>query len=299
MNMNANDVIESYVRDVASHLPRRERADVAAELRSLLTDELGSGSADDALAIVRRFGRPADVAARYQTPTAVIDPSDTRTFVLAAVVGALFIPSTNPRMPFSIDQNTASTWFLAWLGVLVLLFAFKAWVTRRSPQRFQWKPSKVRDYDAAHWYEQLPLIAILVFYEVAYVFPGPVIHLLSGGRVDPSALAFTPDFASMWRMPWFALFMPVLIGLEIYATMVGRWTRATRIAEIMLFMLAGTQLGWHAAYGNIFINAQAEFGARMACQLLAAGLELTALWKIYFEWGRIPQAGEGVKVAAA
>jgi hypothetical protein len=297
--MNANDVIESYVRDVARNLPRRERADVAAELRSLLLDELGGGNADDALAIVRRFGRPADVAARYQTPTAVIDPSDTRHFVLAAVVGALLIPSTNPRLPFSIDQNTASTWFLAWLGALVILFAIKAWMTRRWPNTFQWKPSKVRDYDETRWYEQLPLIAILIFYEVAYLFPGPVIHLLSGGRVDPSLLNYTADFASTWRMPWFAIMLPVLIALEVYVMVPGRFTRLTRIVEIGLFIMAGTQLGWHASYGHIFDNAQAEFGARMACQLLGAALQLTAVWKIYFEWGRIPPANDHAKTVAA
>jgi len=286
--MNANDVIESYVRDVARNLPRRERADVAAELRSLLTDELGNGDEAAALAIVRRFGRPADVAARYQTPTAVIDPSDTRSFVLAAVVGALLIPSTNQRLPFSIDQNTASTWFLAWLGVLVILFAIKAWATRRWPQQFQWKPSKVRDYDEVRVLEQIPLIAVLMFYEVAYFFPGPVIHLLSGGRVDPAVLTYTADFSSWMRMPWFAMFLPALIAVEAYVMVPGRFTRLMRIIEILLFVMAGTQLGWHASYGHIFDNAQAEFGARMACQLLGAALELTAAWKIYVEWGRIP-----------
>jgi hypothetical protein len=37
----------------------------------------------------------------------------------------------------------------------------------------------------------------------------------------------------------------------------------------------------------------------MACQLLGAALELTAIWKIYAEWGRIPPAGEGKMKAAA
>ena len=32
--MNANDVIESYVTDVAEKLPRKQRNDVAFELRS-------------------------------------------------------------------------------------------------------------------------------------------------------------------------------------------------------------------------------------------------------------------------
>ena len=160
--MTASDVIESYVTDVAAQLPRAQRADVAAELRSLLREEIGpSATADEAVARVRAFGKPAEVAARYHAPYAVIEPTDTRAFVLVAVVGALLIPSTNQRLPFSVDQNTASTYFLAWLGALVLLFAAKSWAARRWPGQFQWKPSKVRDYDAVRLVEQLPLIAIL------------------------------------------------------------------------------------------------------------------------------------------
>ena len=296
--MNANDVIESYVRDVARNLPRRERADVADELRSLLTEELGGGSADDAIAIVRRFGRPADVAARYHTPTAVVDPGDTRSFVLAAVVGALLIPSTNQRLPFSIDPAMAQLWFLAWLGALVILFALKAWIARRWPERIQWKPSKVRDDDEVRVVEQIPLIAILVFYETAYLFPGPVIHLLTGGRVDPAVLTYTADFANPVRMLWFALFLPALIALEAFVIVPRRWTRLTRTAEIMLFILAGTQLSWHASYGDIFGSVQADFGARMACQLVSAAFGLTAAYKIYREWGRIPSSNGKMKAAA-
>jgi hypothetical protein len=126
-----------------------------------------------------------------------------------------------------------------------------------------------------------------------------MIHFLSGGRVDPVVLTYTADFASPLRMLWFALLMPVLIALEAFMTMKGRWTRLTRTIEIFLFVVLGTQLGWHASYGHIFDNAQAEFGARMACQLLGAALELTAAWKIYIEWGRIPSppvGGEGQRV---
>ncbi|HEY1708765.1 MAG TPA: hypothetical protein VGG10_10915 [Rhizomicrobium sp.] len=297
--MNAGDVIESYVRDVASHLPRGERTDVAAELRSLLTEELAGGDADGALAIVRRFGRPADVAARYHTPVAVVDPADTRSFVLAAVAGALLIPSTNPRLPFSIDQYTASLLFLAWLGVLTVVFALKGWAARRWPERFQWKPSKVQDYDAVRVVEQLPLVAILTFYEAVYLWPGPIIHLLSGGHVDPAVLTYTADFASLLRMLWFALFMPVLIALEAAVLVPGRWTRLTRMAEIMLFVLTATQLGWHASYGDIFTNVEADRGARMACQILGAALALTAAYKIYREWGRIPPPDSTMKTVAA
>jgi hypothetical protein len=298
--ITASDVIESYVADVAAQLPRAQRADVAAELRSLLRDEIGpSATAEDATARVRAFGKPSEVAARYHTPYAVIEPTDTRAFVLVAIVGALLIPSTNQRLPFSVDQNTASTMFLTWLGFLVLLFAAKSWIARRRPEYFQWKPSKVRDYDAVRIVEQLPIIAVLVFYELAYLMPAQVIGFLSGGNVPPGVLDYTADFASPVRMMWFALFVPALAVLETVVVVQGRWSRLTRTAEIMLFILAGTQLMWHASYGDIFSNVHAEQGARMAFQLLGAAFELTAIYKIYREWGRIPpRAASGPAVMA-
>lgn len=287
--MTASDVIESYVTDVATQLPRAQRADVAAELRSLLHEEIGpSATTDEAVARLRAFGKPSEVAARYHTPYAVIEPTDTRTFVLAAVLGAVLMPSTNQRLPFSVDQNTASTMFLAWLGALVILFALKSWAARRWPQHFQWKPSKVRDYDAVRIVEQLPLIAVLAFYELAYLMPAQVVGFLSGGNVPPGVLEYTPDFASPIRMAWFAVIVPMLILLETVVMVQGRWSRLTRVAEIMLFVVAGSQLIWHASYGNIFANIQAEHGARMAFQLVGAAFALTAIYKIYREWGRIP-----------
>jgi hypothetical protein len=296
--MNAHEIIESYVADVARLLPRKQRADVAAELRSLLRDEIGAAGPEEALARLRAFGKPADVAARYHTPYAVIDPIDTHNFVLAAVVGALLIPSTNPRLPLSIDQNAASLLFLAWLGTLVIVFALKSWAARRWPEHFQWKPSKVRDYDAVRAVEQIPLIAILIFYEVAYLLPGPTLSLLTGGHIATAVLAYTADFTNPLRMLWFALIVPLLVALEAMAMVWGRWTRLTRMIEIALFLLAGAQLGWHASYGDIFANAQAEHSARITFQVLGAAFTLTAVYKIYREWGRIPPAPQAGTAAA-
>ena len=66
--MNANDLIESYVTDVAVQLPRKQRNDVAFELRALINEELqaraeaaGRG-VDAAMAteFLQAFGRPED-----------------------------------------------------------------------------------------------------------------------------------------------------------------------------------------------------------------------------------------------
>ena len=88
--MNANDVIDSYVRDVARYLPREKRNDVAFELRALLGDELAAkaqaaGRAPDkpmAMELLKGFGRPAEAAGRYHQRAALIDPTDTHHFLI-------------------------------------------------------------------------------------------------------------------------------------------------------------------------------------------------------------------------
>ena len=48
-----------------------------------------------ALELLQAFGRPADVAQRYGPSTPLLDPADTRDFLIAALVGAA--RSARPR----------------------------------------------------------------------------------------------------------------------------------------------------------------------------------------------------------
>ena len=82
--MNVNELIDAYVADVAVQLPRRQRNDVAFELRALLGEELQAkaeatgGAVDVSMAteMLRDFGHPDDVAARYRSrpEITIIDP---------------------------------------------------------------------------------------------------------------------------------------------------------------------------------------------------------------------------------
>src|SRR5262245_53591703 len=93
--MNASEVIELYIDDTVRLLPRRERSDVAVELRSLLSEELQARAKaaqrppDEslALALVREYGHPSEVAARYRPAWAIIDPADSWNFMRAAIIG--------------------------------------------------------------------------------------------------------------------------------------------------------------------------------------------------------------------
>ena len=90
--MTPQAVVEAYVSDVASRLPRARRNDVALELQALLGEELqgkadaAGRAADEAMAIelVHAFGAPDDVADRYRPAGFTIVPA-TRSTKFAAI----------------------------------------------------------------------------------------------------------------------------------------------------------------------------------------------------------------------
>src|SRR5512147_1988535 len=98
------NLIDKYIAEVGKHLPRKNRADIEAEIRSTLEDMLeewsqGKGSADEAmvLEILKEYGSPREVAAKYKTHQYLIGPRLFPTFemvlriVLIVVAGASLI----------------------------------------------------------------------------------------------------------------------------------------------------------------------------------------------------------------
>jgi hypothetical protein len=103
MEMEA-ELFDRYVREVGRHLPKNQRADVEAELHSLLMDALQDRTAGqdvdeggtvpeaDQVAVLQAFGPPARVAAEYTPPRRyLIGPRlyDLYLIVAAAVLGSL------------------------------------------------------------------------------------------------------------------------------------------------------------------------------------------------------------------
>jgi hypothetical protein len=297
--MSPQDVIDSYVKAVAAQLPMRLRSDVAKELRGELFDELAAGGTHDeqaALALVRRFGRPAEVAARYRTPYTIIDPADTRSFVLAAIGGALLMPQADARLPLSIDSKTQSLLYFAWLGALVIFFAARSWAIRRWPEHFAFTPSRPgKDINVpAEW----AAVIAFVLLGIVYLAPGPIAAFFSGGRIDPHRLVYTESFLQPLRLWGFALMMPVLAGLHLYAAVTRRWNRRAHVFALLFLISAGTQLGWHARYGQIFVDPAVDTVARTVFEVVGSVLILVGLVQAYREWTRVklPEMAAGYSV---
>jgi hypothetical protein len=146
--MDAQVVIDSYINTIAARLPRRLRNDVGVELRTLLTEQLTAAAAtlgrapDEELAtdVVRIFGRPEEVAARY-SPRGfqIIEPEQAPMFIklsvaCAAIQAALTLPAV------FASRTTIGQWLFNWgygacAGIVILLvwFGLATWVRRRSP----------------------------------------------------------------------------------------------------------------------------------------------------------------------
>jgi MFS family permease len=298
--MTADDVIQFYVRDVASYLPRNKRNDVAFELRALLQDELAAkaaaqGRAPDremAMDLLSGFGRPAEAAARYQPRAPLIDPADNHSFLIWAVVGAIVFSVANPQ----------SRWaYLQWVGGVFIVFAVLAWLRRRQTgERLLWRPRRDHFPEVA----SRPLVllaglATLVFPFAMYLAPRTWWEVATFGTGISSGLALTEAFLQSWQRAVTLAGLALIV--VIYATVAaqGGWRFWSRRALITANLLVGGMLVAHAAPmitllgRQTFMIFQSQTANRVAMPIfgLAGGLMvLASLYDVYKEWARVSPA---------
>jgi hypothetical protein len=279
--MNANAVIEAYVTDVAMRLPRKQRNDVAFELRALLTEELqaradaAGRSADSVMAteLVQAFGRPADVAARSRPTLTIVDPADGPAFRRAALIGLGLIWGMG--LLIHLRQPIGSGWDLLtvlggwwgntvipslwWPGVLVVCFAAGAWARRRWPQTGEWKPSAGDHGPVNRAAMMLALVGILggVF---LLLEPSRVLDVLFGGRAAPAAyeaLTYTEAFRRQ-QAPWVLGLLLLNVPLFVAVIVRGRWSATLRRMELGLVLLTTAMLVWILLDGPVFMTPASD-----------------------------------------
>ena len=260
--MDADALVDSYVADVVRHLPRAQRADVAAELRSLIDDELAERGRDDAKDLLVGFGRPAEVAARYGPPLTVIDPADSRRFIRLSVIGVAVIWIGGALSP---DTDTFRIWWeeyavaaLVWPGALVIGFATTAWVRRRWPHRAAWKPPRrpPRDPDRVN---RVGWSAALVFFVAGtftLVFAQPLLDLVTGGGA-PGVLTYDETFARRIA-PWLLTLMVTHLVFLGVLVVKGRWTARLRRIDAALGLAICGAMTWAIVAGPVYTARPAD-----------------------------------------
>jgi hypothetical protein len=282
--MTADELIDSYVADVVMLLPRKQRRDVAQELRMLLREEVGAAASGQesreqaARALLDGFGRPADVAARYGSPATLIDPADTRRFLILAMAGAVLIPFGAILNVFTgqqgsrreLGQAIEKAWpiVFAWLGLLVVGFAVAAWARRRRPDA-GWKPRPMPT-DRISRPGRAAAIIFFVLGTLVLTNPAWLIRTVSGGRAAPAAYeAFAYDEGFL-RLRGPVVLGLMITGLIILATLVwhGRWRPWIRQAEMVHGLAMCIVLTWAIGAGPIFKATPTDRATKGAASLI-------------------------------
>jgi hypothetical protein len=296
--MTAAEVIESYVRDVARHLPRKRRNDVAFELRALLHEELAAKCADagkapdrgTAMALLAGFGRPADVAARYHPRPPLVDPGDNHDFMIWTLAGVV-VPSMSERRQEGMD-------LLHWLGLLFVVFAAIAWWRRRQPaDRFAWRPrAQANPASGARWPALLAAAGLVVFPLAMYLSPQAFWDTATFGHGVSGGLALTDAFAQSWQriatIGWLAAYIAVWLAVAAQ----DGWRKWSRQAGILCAFGLGMMLLAHSVPMTAFLDRTAfamfvlpgaDATAMPWFRFAGAILVLGALYESYQEWVRV------------
>jgi hypothetical protein len=282
--MTADELIDSYVAAVVMLLPRKQRRDVAQELRALLREEAdaaagGQASREQAAReLLAGFGRPADVAARYGSPATLIDPADTRRFLTLAIAGAALIPfgavlseltgHAGLRRALALGAEKAVPGVLAWVGLLVAGFAVAAWARRRGPDA-GWKPRPLPT-DRVSRPGRAAAIIFFALGTLVLTDPAWLIRTVSGGHATPAAYqAFAYDEGFL-RLRGPVVLALMIAGLLILAALVwqGRWRPRIRQAEMVHSLALCVVLTWAVAAGPVFTAAPTDRAVKGAASLI-------------------------------
>ena len=296
--MDAKELIEAYVTEVATELPRGQRDDVAFELRALLNEELqaraeGAGRPADAAmakALLQAFGVPAEVAARYRPTLTIIDPVDGHAFLRASVIGLVVIWVVGLLAHFSGQSFESVEQFLGalgqwwgrtliasmwWPGVLVVGFAIASWSRRNSPRDTEWTP---RDGERITGGRVGLAFGIFGMAFGAFVLWDPrwILDAIFGGLfgieaapIAYTALTYTEGFLS-GAGPW--LYAAVLLNVPFHGAVLinGRWTPTLRRAALALGAVTCMLMAWAVLDGPILMTEAGDSMAKALLVLVAA-----------------------------
>jgi hypothetical protein len=262
-------------------LPRKQRNDVAFELRALINEGLQDKAeatgrvVDAAMAteFLRAFGWPQEVAARYRPALTIIDPADGYNFLRLTVIGLVIIWCLGllERLGQPVGSagdvlNLLGQWWTRtvipspwWPGVLVLWFGAAAWVRRRRPQTAVWKP---RTGDRIHGGRAAMVMAVVGMLCGLYVLIEPrwVLDFFWDGRAAPvayEALTYTDTFLRR-QAPWLLLLLALYVPLYAMAIVKGQWSNLLRRIETGVGWALCAAMAWTVVDGPVFMASASD-----------------------------------------
>ena len=257
------NLIDRYVTEVGKHLPRKNRLDIEAELRSTLEDMLEDRSqqtgrpADEALVIelLQEYGSPRKVAAIYQTHPYLIGPrmfsiyrlvlkivlfAVTMGLSIATIVSLFNTSLTSPELLKELGQFIANlvSALLAAFGNVTLVFAIieRAVPAAKFEEEETWTPAELTKEPDPNHVKTGDMIASIVFTAAALIifnlYP-QVVGIWNNTNGTWSQIAGLSE-AFFRYLPWINLSGILTIALDIWLLRQGVWNAITRWMHIGL-----------------------------------------------------------------
>jgi len=264
MKENEMNLIDKYIAEVGKHLPRRNRADIEAEIRSTLEDMLeerkqSQGALDDALIaeLLKEYGAPRKVAESYIGPRYLIGPRMYPIFemvtrivlvvLLAVALAGLGISLSKaslvgPEFLRTIGESALGllSGLMTAFGNIVLAFAILERVlpTKEFEKEAEdWDPADLAsepDPDRVKFGEQIfEIIFLVLFLVILNLYPG----VIGFGFLDEGNWIFISPIlteAFFHYLPWINVLFLLQIGIGVYLLRRGWWSTGLRIANIIL-----------------------------------------------------------------
>lgn len=261
------NLIDKYIAEVGKHLPRKQRADIEAEIRSTLEDMLeerkqaeGTVSEAQVIELLKEYGAPREVAESYIGPRYLIGPKLYPLFELVTkIVLTVLFAIALAGLALSLSRSSligieflghAGESFMDILAGLILVFGnivvvFAILERTLSPKDLEeeseeWDPAKLEsepDPDQIKVGDQIWNILFMVGFLVIFnLNANPDAWYIRENDWNFLSLQFTDAFLSY--LPWINILAALEIAMGVYMIRQEIWTATTRIVNIVL------QLAW-------------------------------------------------------
>ena len=257
-------LIDRYIAEVGKHLPRKQRADIEAEIRSTLEDMLeerkrAQGAVNDTMImeLLKEYGAPRDVADSYVGPRYLIGPRVYPTFELVTRIVLIVLfgialaglglglarsALSGPEFLKTVGSSAAGllSGLITAFGNIVLVFAILERVLPAKEFEKEaeiWDPAELAsepDPDRLKPGEQIFELFFLVLFLVIFNLYPEIIGFGFFHENDWVFISPVLTTAFFNYLPWINILFLLQIGFNVYLLRQGLWNLGTRIVNLLL-----------------------------------------------------------------
>lgn len=258
------NLIDKYIAEVGKHLPRKQRADIEAEIRSTLEDMLeerkrAQGAVNDTMImeLLKEYGAPRDVADSYVGPRYLIGPRVYPTFELVTRIVLIVLfgialaglglglarsAFSGPEFLKTVGSSAAGllSGLITAFGNIVLVFAILERVLPAKEFEKEaevWDPAELAsepDPDRLKPGEQIFELFFLVLFLVIFNLYPEIIGFGFFNENDWVFISPVLTTAFFNYLPWINILFLLQIGFNVYLLRQGLWNIGTRIVNMLL-----------------------------------------------------------------